>query len=195
MAASPRSRHCRRLGDVSRPHERMSHRQAKIRDANSDYRFSGRRRDIRQPVLPWSPFTPATIAPLGQCHYPLSCLKIWELPERREPPLLLDNSGHCLLSDPMEVAMVFRPMCAICAVTVQLAIATLAQSVSAQETTKGLLAVQARAQGYRCDNPISAKRDEKRSRPDASFWVLRCERNSYTMRSTPDMAAHIQRLK
>jgi hypothetical protein len=44
----------------------------------------------------------------------------------------------------------------------QVVIATLAQPVSAQETAKGLLAVQARAQGYRCDNPISATRDAKR---------------------------------
>src|SRR5262245_8718621 len=33
------------LGDVSRPHRRMSHWQAKTRDPNSDYGFSGRRRD------------------------------------------------------------------------------------------------------------------------------------------------------
>jgi hypothetical protein len=91
--------------------------------------------------------------------------------------------------------MVFTPMRAICVVTMQLVIATLAQPVSAQETAKGLLAIQARAQGYRCDNPISATRDAKRSGPDVSFWVLRCERNSYTMRLAPDMAAHIQRLK
>jgi hypothetical protein len=157
--------------------------------------FSGRRRDIGHARSALESIHTRDHCPLGQCHYPLSSLKIWELQERRELPLLLGNSGHSLLSDPMEVAMVFTPMRAICVVTVQLVIATLAQSVSAQETTKGLLAVQARAQGYRCDNPISAKRDEKRSRPDASFWVLRCERNSYTMRLTPDMAAHIQRLK
>jgi hypothetical protein len=96
----------------------------------------------------------------------------------------------------MEVAkMVFTPMRAICVVTVQLVIATLTQSVSAQETAKGLLAIQARSQGYRCDNPISATRDAKRSGPDAAFWILQCERNSYTMRLAPDMAAHIQRLK
>jgi hypothetical protein len=91
--------------------------------------------------------------------------------------------------------MVFTPMRVICVVTMQLVIATLAQPVSAQETAKGLLAIQARAQGYRCDNPIRATRDAKRSGPDVSFWVLRCERNSYTMRLAPDMAAHIQRLK
>jgi len=91
--------------------------------------------------------------------------------------------------------MIFTPMRAICAVAAGIVIAIPAESVSAQETAKGLLAVQARAQGHTCNNPISAKKDEKRSKPDASFWVLRCERNSYTMRLTPDMAAHIQRLK
>jgi outer membrane lipoprotein-sorting protein len=82
-----------------------------------------------------------------------------------------------------------------CLVAVPFLFVSLAQGASAQETAKGLLAAQARAQGYRCEKPISAKKDAKRSRPDAAFWVLRCERNSYTMRLTPDMAAHIQRLK
>jgi hypothetical protein len=82
----------------------------------------------------------------------------------------------------------------LCLVAVPFLFVSLAQGASAQETAKGLLAAQARAQGYRCDKPVSAKKDA-RSRPDAAFWVLRCERNSYTMRLTPDMAAHIQRLK
>jgi hypothetical protein len=86
---------------------------------------------------------------------------------------------------------------AICLVTVPFVFvfSMLAQSASAQETAKELLAIQAHAQGYKCDKPISAKRDAKRSQPDQAFWVLRCERNSYTMRLSPDMAARIQRLK
>ena len=91
--------------------------------------------------------------------------------------------------------MSFTPTRAICVATVQLAIGASVQTVSAQETAKDLLAIQARSQGYRCDKPVSAKRDVKRSGPDASFWVLRCERNSYTMRLDPDMAARVQRLK
>ncbi len=83
----------------------------------------------------------------------------------------------------------------LCLVAVSIVFVPLAQDASAQETAKGLLAIQARAQGYRCDKPISAKRDAKRSKPDAALWVLRCEHKSYTMRLTPDMAAHIQRLK
>jgi len=118
------------------------------------------------------------------------------LPECRELPLLSGMANiPAWFRTGRRWQMVFTPMRAICVVTVQLVIATFAQPVSAQETAKGLLAIQARAQGYRCDNPISATRDAKRSGPDVSFWVLRCERNSYTMRLAPDMAAHIQRLK
>ena len=83
----------------------------------------------------------------------------------------------------------------LCLLAVPFVFVLQAQDASAQETAKGLLATQARAQGYPCDKPISARKDAKRSRPDEAFWVLRCEHKSYTMRLTPDMAAHIQRLK
>jgi hypothetical protein len=83
----------------------------------------------------------------------------------------------------------------LCLLAVPFVFVLLAQEASAQESTKGVLAAQVRAQGYSCDKPISAKKDAKRSRPDEAFWVLRCEHKSYTMRLTPDMAAHIQRLK
>jgi hypothetical protein len=83
----------------------------------------------------------------------------------------------------------------LCLLAVPFVFVLLVQDASAQESTKGLLAAQARAQGYSCDKPISAKKDAKRSRPDEAFWVLRCEHKTYTMRLTPDMAARIQRLK
>jgi hypothetical protein len=79
--------------------------------------------------------------------------------------------------------------------TVAAAALTPANGAFAQETAKGLLAVQVRSQGQVCDNPISATRDKKRSAPDVSVWVLRCETNSYRVRLAPDMAARIQRLK
>ncbi len=83
----------------------------------------------------------------------------------------------------------------ICIVAVQVVIASLAQSAFAQETSKELLAIQVRAQGYPCDMPASATRDKKRSGPVVSVWMLRCERNSYRMRLAPDMAARVQPLK
>ena len=73
--------------------------------------------------------------------------------------------------------------------------AVTAHHISAQETAKELLAIQIRDQGYRCDKPVSAKRDEKHSKADAPVWVLRCEHRSYRMRLAPDMAARVQQLK
>ena len=57
--------------------------------------------------------------------------------------------------------------------------ATAIFEVAAQETAKELLAIQIRDQGQRCEKPVSAKRDAKRSKPDAAVWVLRCEHRSY----------------
>ena len=73
--------------------------------------------------------------------------------------------------------------------------ATAVQSVSAQEPTKDLLAAQIRDQGYRCNTPLSANRDVRRSRPDEAAWVLRCKNATYRLRLVPDMAARVQRLK
>jgi hypothetical protein len=72
--------------------------------------------------------------------------------------------------------------------------ATVIFEVAAQETAKELLAIQIRDQGQRCDKPVSAKRDAKRSKPDTAVWVLRCEHRSYRMILSPDMAARVQRL-
>ena len=60
----------------------------------------------------------------------------------------------------------------LCLVAAPFLFLPLPQDASAQETAKGLLATQARAQGYPCDKPISAKKDAKRSQPDAAYWVL-----------------------
>jgi hypothetical protein len=85
----------------------------------------------------------------------------------------------------------------ICSMIATAAVATLtsANGAFAQETAKGLLAIQVRSQGQVCDNPISATRAKKQSAPDVSVWVLRCENNLYRVRLAPDMAARIQRLK
>lgn len=72
---------------------------------------------------------------------------------------------------------------------------TAGHGASAQETAKELLAIQIRAQGYSCEKPVSAKRDNKHSKADASVWILRCEHRSYRMRLAPDMAARVQQLK
>jgi len=82
-------------------------------------------------------------------------------------------------------------------VTAQIVLSLIAiQGSSAQmEPTKDLLAAQIRDQGYRCNQPLSATRDLKRSRADEAVWVLRCDNASYRLRLTPDMAARVRRLK
>ena len=141
-----RSRHLRPTERCLRPHERMSHRQAKTRDANSDYRFSGSRRNMGHARFALQSIHTRDYWPLGQCHCHPLCLKIWGLPERRELPLLLGKSGlPVCFRTRWRWQMLFTPMRAMCVVTVLLVIAIPAQSVSAQETAKGLLAVQARA--------------------------------------------------
>jgi hypothetical protein len=84
----------------------------------------------------------------------------------------------------------------ICVVAVQVVIGvTAVQSVSAQEPTRDLLAAQIRDQSYRCNTPLSADKDLRRSKPDEAVWVLRCKNGTYRLRLVPDMAAHVQRLK
>ena len=55
-------------------------------------------------------------------------------------------------------------------------------------------AAQIRAQGYKCDDPQSAKQDVQASRPDEAVWLLQCEDASYRVRLDPDMAATVERV-
>ena len=57
-----------------------------------------------------------------------------------------------------------------------------------------LVADQIRAQGYKCDSPQSAKRDEQASKPDEAVWILQCESGSYRVRLVPDMAATVEQI-
>jgi hypothetical protein len=64
----------------------------------------------------------------------------------------------------------------------------------AQETPPEALASQLRLQGHRCDEPVTAQRDARLSKPDEVVWDLRCGNASYRMRLTPDMAARVEKL-
>jgi hypothetical protein len=57
------------------------------------------------------------------------------------------------------------------------------------------LSTQLRDQGYPCEHAINATRDARRSRPDQAVWVVTCSNATYRMRLTPDMAAHVERLR
>jgi hypothetical protein len=67
-------------------------------------------------------------------------------------------------------------------------------SASAQEDPTNIVADQIRAQGYKCDSPLSAKRDPQASRPDEAVWILQCESGSYRVRLIPDMAATVEKI-
>jgi hypothetical protein len=56
------------------------------------------------------------------------------------------------------------------------------------------VAAQVRAQGYRCDQPVTAKRDVKLSKPDSAVWILKCNKVTFRVRLDPDMAAQVKKL-
>jgi hypothetical protein len=56
------------------------------------------------------------------------------------------------------------------------------------------LAAQIREQGYRCDKPLNAQKDIRRSKPDQAVWVLKCKTATFRIRLNPDMAAQVKRL-
>jgi hypothetical protein len=62
------------------------------------------------------------------------------------------------------------------------------------EDPKDIIAAQLRDQGYACDNPQSATRDQDASGPDAAAWVVACEGASYRVKLIPDMAAKVEKI-
>jgi hypothetical protein len=57
------------------------------------------------------------------------------------------------------------------------------------------VAAQIRSQGYRCDQPVTAKRDRGRSKPDSAVWVLNCRNAAFRVRLDPNLAARVTKLK
>jgi hypothetical protein len=71
-----------------------------------------------------------------------------------------------------------------------------AMPVSSQsQTPAGDVAAQVRSQGFRCDEPVSAKRDVRRSRPDSAVWLLKCTNALYRVRLDPNLAARVKKLR
>jgi len=62
------------------------------------------------------------------------------------------------------------------------------------EDAKDVIAAQLRDQGYACDNPQSATRDENASGPDEAAWIVTCEGGSYRVKLVPDMAAKVEKI-
>ena len=62
------------------------------------------------------------------------------------------------------------------------------------EDPKDIIAAQIRDQGFDCDDPQSATRDDSASGPDEAAWVVTCEGASYRVKLVPDMAAKIEKI-
>ncbi len=54
---------------------------------------------------------------------------------------------------------------------------------------------QIRSQGYQCDQPVTARRNVRLSKPDSFVWTLECGNATYRVRLDPDMTAHVMKLK
>ena len=64
-----------------------------------------------------------------------------------------------------------------------------------EEAPSGIVAAQVRKQGFKCENPVSAKRDAEQSKPHETVWLLQCKSERYRVRLVPKMAAKVERLK
>jgi hypothetical protein len=67
-----------------------------------------------------------------------------------------------------------------------------ADSAAAQQEPKDIIAAQLRSQGYTCDDPKSAARDAKASKPYGAVWLLTCENNTYRVTLIPNLAAQVE---
>lgn len=87
--------------------------------------------------------------------------------------------------------------CIIATLTAGLIMVCAVVSVHAQtggEDPKDIIASQIRRQGFTCDKPKSATRDQKLSSPNETVWTLQCEQQAYRVRLVPNMGAKVERL-
>jgi hypothetical protein len=64
-----------------------------------------------------------------------------------------------------------------------------------EESAKDIVADTVRSQGYPCDQPERATRDEATSLPDQAAWVLDCGNARYWVRYDNDEPAEIRQLE
>ncbi len=72
---------------------------------------------------------------------------------------------------------------------------TAAGVAAGEEKPPEIIAAHIRDQGFKCDNPKSAKRDASASKPDEPVWILTCENATYRVREIADQAAKVERLE
>jgi hypothetical protein len=64
-----------------------------------------------------------------------------------------------------------------------------------EESPRDIVADTVRSQGYPCDQPERATRDEAASLPDQAAWVLECANARYWVRYDNDEPAEIRQLE
>ncbi|MGY2804689.1 hypothetical protein ACVIHI_001000 [Bradyrhizobium sp. USDA 4524] len=80
------------------------------------------------------------------------------------------------------------------ALAIPFAVGLAASDGRTEETLQGMLATQLRAQGYPCDKPLKAERDDKLSKPDNEAWTLTCSNATYRVSRVPDLAAKVEKI-
>jgi hypothetical protein len=66
---------------------------------------------------------------------------------------------------------------------------------AAQDTPANIISDHILRQGYACDEPRHAERDEQASRPNGAVWTLSCRNAKYRVTLIPDMAANVELIK
>jgi hypothetical protein len=66
---------------------------------------------------------------------------------------------------------------------------------AAQDTPANIISDQIRRQGFACEEPRHAERDEQASRPNGAVWTLSCGNAKYRVTLIPDMAANVELIK
>jgi len=87
-----------------------------------------------------------------------------------------------------------RRACGSWGLALSVLLAAMAGAAHAQTPSEDV-AAQIRQQGYTCDQPVTAHRDVRRSKPDSAVWVLACRDALYRVRLSPDMSARVTKLK
>jgi len=67
-------------------------------------------------------------------------------------------------------------------------------AVAQLKDAKEVLAVRVREQNHPCNRPLTAERDEARSKAHEAVWLLRCDNADYRLRLRMDMGAEITKL-
>ena len=66
---------------------------------------------------------------------------------------------------------------------------------AAQDTPVDIISDHISRQGFTCDEPRQAKRDEQASTPNGAVWILYCANAAYRVTLIPDMAAHVELIR